>query len=86
MLIGSLSNDLFRVASLKQRGSDKASLRFLQEAKKWSKELSQYKLKSYISDIVMKINAKSETNITLKQAENYLMYGILLQNYALKTK
>lgn len=81
MLIGSLSNDLMRVASLTQRGSDQAAQRFFLEAKKWAKELSKYKFKSYILQIIKDI--QSETNLSIEKAEKFLMYGILLQNYSL---
>ena len=81
MLIGSLSNDLMRVASLTQRGSDKAAERFLVEAKKWAEQLSKYKFKGYILKIIEDI--QSETALSLEKAEKFLMYSILLQNYCL---
>ncbi len=81
MLIGSLSNDLMRVATLTQRGSNQAAQRFFIEAKKWAKELGKYKFKNYISKIIKDI--QSETTLSLEKAEKFLMYGILLQNYSL---
>jgi len=81
MLIGSLSNDLMRVASLTQRGSDQAAERFFVEAKKWAKQLSKYKCKRYILKIILDI--QSETTLSLEKAEKFLMYGVLLQNYSL---
>jgi hypothetical protein len=90
MLIGSLSNDLLRVASLTQRGSVKGAIRFFKEAKRWSEQLhdKQTKLhdkqtKQYIKNIVNEIRHANVQDLTLESAEKYLMYGILLQNYSL---
>ncbi|HEX7017552.1 MAG TPA: hypothetical protein VF209_01435 [Patescibacteria group bacterium] len=82
LLIGSLSNDLLRVATLTQRGSNQAAERFFLEAKKWAEELSNHELKEYIAKIVKDI--QSETSLTLESAEKFLMYSILLQNYSLQ--
>lgn len=48
MLVGSLSNDLFRVASLAQRGSTRAASRFLQEAQRWSRDLQKHDVAEYV--------------------------------------
>jgi hypothetical protein len=86
MLVGSLSNDLFRVASLAQRKSTKAASRFLKEAKRWAKPLSESNVNDYIVKIAKDISARKNNDISIKSAELYLMYGILLQNYALHNK
>lgn len=86
LLIGSLSNDLFRVASLAQRGSTKAALRFLREAKRWSEPLQKQKVDSYIVKIAQDISQAETDKISLAEAERHLMYGVLLQNYALHIK
>ncbi len=83
MLAGSLSNDLFRVASLAQRGSNKAASRFLEEAQKWSSVLKKHEVPPYILKIVQDLSSRNKDDISLNSAEKYLMYGILLQNYAL---
>lgn len=83
LLVGSLSNDLFRVASLKQRGANKAAPRFLQEAKKWAEPLATQSDREYIRKIAKRVVAAKVTNISLAEAELYLMFGILLQNHAL---
>lgn len=83
LLIGSLSNDLFRVANLTQRGSLKGAQRFLEEAKRWSRQLSNREVKAYLKKIIDDINLANSSEITVEKAEKYLMYGILLQNYAL---
>jgi hypothetical protein len=82
MLIGSLSNDLLRVANLLQRDSKEGAMRFFLEAKKWSLQLEKKDLKSYIQHIIHDINT-SDTQLNLENAEKYLMYSTLLQNYAL---
>lgn len=83
LLIGSLSNDLFRIATLTERGSTSSAERFLQEAKKWSRSLKNHVLKKYILNIVEEISSKADSTISMEDAEKYLMYGILLQNYTL---
>ncbi len=83
MLVGSLSNDLFRVASLRQRGANKAAGRFLKEAKRWEEPLQKQKLADYIIEIAKDICLQSEDNFSMADAEKCLMYGVLLQNYAL---
>ena len=85
-LVGSLSNDLFRVANLTQRGNHKGASRFLIEAKRWAIPLKSASVKPYIQTIVTKVSKDSEANIDLARAETYLMYGVLLQNYALHLK
>jgi hypothetical protein len=86
LLVGSLSNDLFRVASLTQRGSKKAAIRFLKEAKRWSLPLQQHEAAEYIVKIAKDISDKTDDDISQSEAEKYLMHGVLLQNYALHLK
>ncbi|MEP7166458.1 MAG: hypothetical protein ABI758_00590 [Candidatus Woesebacteria bacterium] len=81
MLVGSLSNDLYRIASLKQRGSHTAANKFLIEAKRWSSRLELVAEKQYIKDIAKEVSKTSQ--VGLDEAETFLMYGTLLQNYAL---
>ena len=83
LLVGSLSNDLFRVASLAQRGATKAALRFLLEAKRWSVPLQEKKVAGYILKIAKSVSDQNEETISIADAEKNLMYGVLLQNYAL---
>jgi hypothetical protein len=86
MLVGSLSNDLFRVASLAQRGSNKAASRFLQEAQKWSADLQNRDVPTYILKLSQDVSSRSVDDISIDSAEQYLMYGVLLQNYALHSR
>lgn len=83
LLIGSLSNDLYRVAELTHRGSYKAAYIFLAQAKKWAKKLKKEKLKPYIKVIINDFNKQESKKLNLTIAEKHLMYSILLQNYAL---
>lgn len=85
LFVGSLSNDLFRVASLAQRGSNSAAQRFMKEAKRWAEPLQELKVPAYIAKIANDISSKSNDAISIEQAEKYLMYGVLLQNYALRS-
>ena len=84
LLIGSLSNDLYRAACLTQRGSLKAAEQFLQHSQRWIKELKHKKVKKYIKTILVSLSDKpTKKQLDMEQAEEYLMYSILLQNYAL---
>jgi hypothetical protein len=83
LLVGSLSNDLFRVASLKQRGAEASANRFLLEAKRWSSQLEGIAEEKYIRDIARAVNETSPQDLGLEKAEKFLMYGTLLQNYSL---
>jgi len=85
LLVGSLSNDLFRVATLTQRGSLVAASRFLKEAQRWSKDLEKLNVDSYIRNIAKEVS-QNKNPLTTPLAEKYLMYGVLLQNYSLKLK
>lgn len=82
LLIGSLSNDLFRVATLTHRGSHIGANKFIIESKRWALQLQDKQLKSYIIKIILEI-LNMPNNINPIEAEKILMYGILLQNYAL---
>lgn len=83
LLLGSISNDLFRVVSLFCRGSSTSSIKFLHEAKKWSMQVDNQKIPQYIAKIITKINNNEIENLEI-DAEDYLMYAILLQNYTLQ--
>jgi len=84
LLIGSLSNDLYRVANLINRHSYKAAERFQKESKRWVKELQDCKVKNYIRKIINDLDSSKSVNVkSQKLAEKYLTYSILLQNYAL---
>ena len=83
MLIGSLSNDLGRVATLSHRGSYKAAEKFWKQAQMWVNCLKSHQNKPYIENIINTL-AKEEFNPKdSAKAEKNLMYSILLQNYTL---
>lgn len=86
LLIGSLSNDLLRVANLIQRGSNTAAERFFVEAKRWAEQLQEKKIKTYIQKIVSDIHSETADILTIEKAEKFLMYSVLLQNYSLTIK
>lgn len=83
MLAGSISNDLFRVASLAQRGANQAASRFLIEAQRWSNDLAKVAPQPYIKKIAQDISSRTPEEISEVAAEKYLMYGVLLQNFCL---
>lgn len=81
-LMGSLSNDLLRLSTFVHNGSPSAR-RFMTEAKRWASQLADIELPQYLAMIVQDINDAPSTMPTLSQAEKYLMYSVLLQNYVL---
>ncbi len=85
LLIGSLSNDLLRLATFTHNGSP-AARRFLAESVRWATPLQNADLPPYILNIAREISALPSTLPTLEQAELYLMYSVLLQNYVLHNK
>lgn len=84
LLIGSLSNDLLRVASLFGRGSERAATRFISEGQRWAQQLVAHSCPKYIQDIVEYVLSLDSQEVTGETAERCLMYGVLLQNFALK--
>jgi hypothetical protein len=83
LLIGSLSNDLYRVATLSHRGSLAGATSFFKEAQRWCVELKRHELKPYIQAIVTEITHTPNSTFSAAQAEQLLMYSVLLQNYSL---
>lgn len=83
LAIGSLSNDLYRVACMAQRGSITNALRFLKESSRSIKEINL--LPPYLKKIIKDIDPNAK-EINLKTAEKYLMYSTLLQNFVLHHK
>lgn len=85
LLIGSLSNDLLRLATFTHNGSP-AARRFLAESVRWATPLALADLPPHIKKIAEEISKLPPTLPTLTEAERYLMYSTLLQNYALHNK
>ena len=83
MLLGSLSNDLYRCACLIQRGSLNGASKFLDESERWTHELQTSTVKKYIRNIVEDLRKNKNKDLDMAMAEKYLMYSVVLQNYAL---
>ena len=76
----SLSNDLKRITTSIQRGSEENATRFTQEAKRWIREdINDGYLKHLMEKIAISLDQKND----LKKAEDCLMYSVLLQNQTL---
>lgn len=86
MLIGSLSNDLSRVATMTYRKSSSAEI-FFHEMFRWVNKLDTDSVKPYIQTILRDLKShESHPKYTRERAETYLMYSIILQNYSLHMK
>lgn len=83
LLLGSLSNDLLRVANSIQRGSTKAATNFWQQGQIWLSDLVRYPNKPYINKILQDLQQEHFSPTDIAKAEKYLMQSILLQNAAL---
>jgi hypothetical protein len=83
MLIGSLSNDLFRVANMMYKKSPGAET-FFHEMFRWIKQVDSSSVKPYIQTILTDLKLhEMHPQYSEERAETYLMYSILLQNYSL---
>lgn len=86
MLIGSLSNDLSRVATMMYRKSSGAEI-FFHELFRWVNTIKIDSVKPYIQTILNDLKSHEHNpQYTQERAETYLMYSILLQNYSLHMK
>ncbi|MDP1722013.1 MAG: hypothetical protein Q8L37_02280 [Candidatus Gottesmanbacteria bacterium] len=86
MLIGSLSNDLSRVANMMYRKSSSAEI-FFHEMFRWINALDTAPIKPYIQTILKDLKShEHHPQFTDERAETYLMYSVILQNYTLRIK
>lgn len=86
MLIGSLSNDLLRTATMIHGKSPTAKV-FFREIFRWVHALDKASVKPYIQTILKTLEShEGNPQYTDDRAETYLMYSILLQNYSLHMK
>ena len=86
VLIGSLSNDLSRVATMIFRKSSSAET-FFHEMFRWVNKLDTDSVKPYIQTILKDLKSHElHPQYTQERAETYLMYSIILQNYSLHIK
>ena len=83
LLIGSLSNDLLRVAKSIERGSIKSAEKFWQQGQIWLKDLIRYNNKPYINKLLLNLQNDHFSPTDKNKAEKYLVQSILLQNAAL---
>ncbi|MEK7581220.1 MAG: hypothetical protein AAB512_02960 [Patescibacteria group bacterium] len=79
----SLSNDLKRIVTSIQRGSNENSQRFTQEAKHWLEASETLKQNDYLTSLLKKIKVTLNKKDGLEKAEDCLMYSVLIQNHAL---
>lgn len=84
--LSSLAMDLKRVAIGYHRGSYKMADRFLDEALKRREEIDRKDVRSYVSDLLSKLESLKNESDTVKKAEDSLLYSILFQNAALQMK
>ena len=83
MLIGSLSNDLSRVANMMYRKSSSAEI-FFREMFRWINAIDTASVKPYIQAILKDLQLhEHHPQYSQERAETYLMYSIILQNYSL---
>lgn len=86
VLIGSLSNDLSRVANMLHRKSPSAET-FFHEMYRWVNAIDTTSVKPYIQSILSDLKShEHHPEQSEGRAETYLMYSILLQNYTLHIK
>ncbi|NCN59292.1 hypothetical protein COW99_00735 [Candidatus Roizmanbacteria bacterium CG22_combo_CG10-13_8_21_14_all_38_20] len=78
--ISSLALDLRRVAQAYYRSSDRVAERFMSEAIRRKAEVDTSLTPNYIRELLYKVQQRSTD--PKKDAEKYLMYSVLFQNYA----
>ncbi len=86
IILSSLALDLMRVALGYHRGSKKMAERFFVEAMKRRDEIDTNIVKPYIKVLLKKFPEITSQKDEQKVAEDALMYSILFQNAALKSK
>jgi len=85
-ILGSLALDLRRVAQGYYRGSETMAVRFTEEARARKEELQNADLKPYLQKLLSKLEDLFEEKDHKKLAEDALMYSVLFQNAAVKSK
>ncbi len=82
LTLGALSNDLYRVAILLNRGSQTGAERFRTESDKRLSEIQTDGLKPYLKKIISQVKSMNRhPDLDPYLADDYLMYSIQLQNY-----
>ena len=82
ILLGSLSQDFFRIANFIQTGSIKSAERFWQEAHHWIECLQKERNPTYLTKILKDIIDTDFDAFSLEQGEKILTYGVILQSLA----
>jgi len=82
VLLGSLSQDLFRIANFIQTGSIKSAERFWQETKRWIADLKRENNPIYIDRILSDLDKMDFNPASLEQGEKILTYGVITQSLA----
>ena len=82
--IAAISQDLYRVANGYFKGSDKMASVFLDSATLTRKQLIKDKIPTYIQTILEKFTENNQVLTREHIAENFLLWSLLLQNYAKK--
>jgi len=82
ILLGSLSQDLFRIANFIHTGSHKSAERFWQETKRWTGELKKENNPIYLNKILSRLDKINFDPTSLEQGELLLTYGVITQSLA----
>ncbi len=82
VLLGSLSQDLYRVAHCIQTGSTRSAERFWQESARWIQDLKQHDNPSYLDEIFSSLEEISFDPQSIEQGERILTYGVITQSLA----
>jgi hypothetical protein len=83
VLLGAISNDLFRIANYTHKNSINNALIFANEANKSIEKVKDHNYPQYLKSILIELNEFKD--IKQELADKYLMSGILLQNYVAKS-
>ena len=84
ILLGSLSQDLFRIANFIQTGSTKSAERFWQETKRWINDLKKENNPAYLDRILKNLDDMNFDPASLEQGEKILTYGVITQSLAFR--
>jgi hypothetical protein len=82
ILLGSLSQDLFRISNFIQTGSVKSAERFWRETKRWIEALEKENNPFYLKNILHKLSHLSLNPTSLEHGELILTYGVITQSVA----
>lgn len=81
VIIGALSQDLYRVAMGLHKGSFQMAKRFCEEALKRQEEVDIQTVKPYIKKLLVTLPEILRQEDNKKRAEDALMYSVIFKNY-----